>query len=90
MYLAIIDARFVISLASLLPASFEKIVADFNALLWLSFEDPRNSLKTYAPRAAPSATALTPARSRAGRAKVAPLFPASALDALPAALRKTS
>ena len=66
------------------------MVIVFKAALCSALDEPLNSLKTYAPRAAPSATAAMDSGLVDERENVAAFVPARARDAAPAARRKVS
>ena len=66
------------------------MVIVFRAALCSALDDPLNSLKTYAPRAAPSATAAMDSGVLEERENVAAFVPARARDAAPAARRRLS
>ena len=87
---AIISARTKALLAAASDVDFVATIICASGSLKSDLVLDLNSLKAYAPRAAPSATAAIWARVEAGSAKVAALCPANSRAAEPAALRKFS
>ena len=87
---AIISARTKARFAAASDVDFVAITICSSGSLKSDLVLDLNSLKAYAPSAAPSATAEIWVRVDAGSAKVAVLWPANSRAAEPAALRRFS